>query len=176
MDRVRFIRELAREVLDTKGINGDVSHSTGLVEKLIGWMSPTSGWFKLNTDRASHGNPGLATAGGVLRNEDGVWCGGFALNIGWCSAPRVELRGVYYELYIAWEQGVTRLELEVDLKMVLDFFTTRIGDSHPLSFLANYVFTLPLGFHLISSAPPCVVDSIMREDASDSFRTRQVPM
>lgn len=73
------------------------------VEKLIAWVRPDYGWTKLNTDGASHGNAGLATAGGVLRDSDGQWCGGFALNIGLCSAPLAELWGVYYGLYMARE-------------------------------------------------------------------------
>ncbi|KAG7568483.1 Ribonuclease H-like superfamily [Arabidopsis thaliana x Arabidopsis arenosa] len=89
----------------------------------------------MNTDGASKGNPGLATASGVLRNSDGEWCGGFALNIGRCSAPLAELWGVYYGLYTAWEHRVTRLVLEVDSSLVVGFLTTVIGDSHPLSIL-----------------------------------------
>ncbi|XP_019091097.1 PREDICTED: uncharacterized protein LOC109128707 [Camelina sativa] len=42
------------------------------------------------------GEQGLATAGGVLRSETGEWRGGFALNIGCCSAPMAELWGVNY--------------------------------------------------------------------------------
>jgi len=49
---------------------------------LIGWVSPNMGWYKLNTDCAFRGNPDLACAGGVLRNSDGEWCGGFTVNIG----------------------------------------------------------------------------------------------
>lgn len=48
----------------------------------------------------------MATAGGVLRNGDGEWCGGFALNIGRCSAPLAERWGAYYGLYIAWEKRI----------------------------------------------------------------------
>ncbi|KAG7552028.1 Reverse transcriptase domain [Arabidopsis thaliana x Arabidopsis arenosa] len=180
-DRVRFIKDRAKEVLDERVANGGASARPVRVEKLVGWVAPVSGWCKLNTDGASHGNPGMATAGGVLRNEEGGWCGGFALNIGRYSAPLAELWGVYYGLYIAWEQGITRLELEVNSKMVVDFLTTGIGDSHPLEAnrladgLANYAFTLPLGFHSLSSAPPCV-DLFMREDASGSVWARQVPL
>ncbi|KAG7559744.1 Ribonuclease H-like superfamily [Arabidopsis thaliana x Arabidopsis arenosa] len=135
-DRVRFIKELAKEVMAAKVLNGNGVTKAVRVEKMIKWVTPPTGWFKLNTDGASHGNPGLATAGGVLRNEAGEWCGGFALNIGRCSAPLAELWGVYYGLYIAWEQRITRLELEVDYVMVVEFLTTGIGDSHPLSFLS----------------------------------------
>ncbi|KAG7564477.1 Ribonuclease H-like superfamily [Arabidopsis suecica] len=202
-DRVRFIKELAKEVMAAKVLNGNGVTKAVRVEKMIKWVTPPTGWFKLNTDGASHGNPGLATAGGVLRNEAGEWCGGFALNIGRCSAPLAELWGVYYGLYIAWEQRITRLELEVDSVMVVEFLTTGIGDSHPLSFLvrlcygflskdwlvrishvyreanrladglANYAFSLPLGFHSFSSVPPCL-DDLTRDDVFGPPRPRQV--
>lgn len=48
-----------------------------------------------------------------------------------CIAPLAELWGVYYGLYIAWGKGVTRLELEVDSKVVVGFLKTGINDSHP---------------------------------------------
>ncbi|XP_019097453.1 PREDICTED: sugar transporter ERD6-like 17 [Camelina sativa] len=89
-----------------------------------------------NTDGASHENPGLATAGGVLRDRMGQWCRGFALNIGICSAPLAELWGVYYGLHIAWEQRVTRLELEVDSEL-----TSALGMSITCMLL-GFSFTL----------------------------------
>ena len=39
---------------------------------------------KLNTDGCSKANPGLASGGGLLRDEDGEWIKGFAYNIGIC--------------------------------------------------------------------------------------------
>ncbi|CAL9225099.1 unnamed protein product [Arabidopsis halleri] len=57
---------------------------------MVSWIRPGEGWVALNTDGASRGNPGLATvatAAGVIRDSDGLWLGGFALNIGICSAP-----------------------------------------------------------------------------------------
>lgn len=36
----------------------------------------------MNIDGASHGNPGPATAGGVIRGGNGEWLGGFALHFG----------------------------------------------------------------------------------------------
>lgn len=57
--------------------------------------------MKLNMDGALRGNPGLAAAGGVLRDGDGNWCGGFAVNISKCSISLAELWRVYYGLYIA---------------------------------------------------------------------------
>ncbi|KAL8151271.1 hypothetical protein V2J09_021079 [Rumex salicifolius] len=57
----------------------------------ISWIKPMEGWFKLNTDGASKGNPGAAGAGGVIRNHSGEWVIGFAANLGVCTAPKAEL-------------------------------------------------------------------------------------
>lgn len=88
-------------------------------------------------------------------------------------------------MYLAWEKRVTRLELEVDLEIVVGFLKTRISDAHPLSFLVclchgfisrdwtvrifyvyreanrlagltTYVFSLNLSFHLLDVVPSCV--------------------
>lgn len=107
------------------------------VERMIKWLPPNLGWCKLNTDGASHGNPGSTTTGGVLRDESGEWCAGFAVNIRRCSTPSAELWGVYYGLYIAWDKQTMRLELEVDSEMVVEFLKTGIGETHPLSFLVR---------------------------------------
>ena len=158
--------------------------------------------MKLNTDGASHGNPGPAAAGGALRNGEGEWCGGFAVNIGSCTAPLAELWGVYYGLVVAWEKGVRRLEVEVDSMMVMEFLTIGIGDTHPLSFLvrlchgfltrdwlvrfvhvyreanrladglANLAFTLPFGFHSFVVAP-IEVAVLVYEDIVGPLRLRQ---
>lgn len=47
----------------------------------------------------------------------------------------MELWRVYYGLVIAWEKNISRLEVEVDSKMVVSFLTTGIEDTHSLSFL-----------------------------------------
>ena len=178
-------------------------HIGSKVEIMVGWTPPREGWMKLNTDGASHGNPGLASVGGVIRNGDGEWYGGYALNIRRCSAPLAELWGVYYGLVIAWEKGISRLELEVDSKMVVEFLTTWIGNANRLSFLvrlchgfltrdwlvrivhvyreanhladglANLAFSLPFGFHRFDIAPLEVV-TLLREDVDGPLLPRQI--
>ena len=134
-DRVRFLKDWAKEVNLANSPEEGLARGRARVERMVGWMAPC--WVKVNTDGASHGNPGLATAGGVIRDSEGKWCGGFALNIGRCSAPLAELWGVYYGLYLAWEQRVLRVEVEVDSEIVVEFLKTGIGDHHPLSFLVR---------------------------------------
>lgn len=98
---MQFLQDKAREVIEANVKLKEHGQSRERVEKQISWNRPTNGWFKLNTDGASRGNPGLATAGGAIRDEYGEWNGGFAINIGICSAPLAELWGVYYGLCIA---------------------------------------------------------------------------
>ena len=174
-----------------------------IVEKLIAWTRLSEGWVTINTDRASHGNPGRAAAGGVVRDEHGSWLVGFALNIGICSAPMAELWGVYYGLVVAWEKGVRRLRLEVDSALVVGLLQSGVGDSNPLAFLvrlchgfiakdwivrvthvyreanrladglANYAFTLPLGLLLLDSCPEDVT-LVMVEDVNGVTIPRNV--
>ncbi|CAA7042861.1 unnamed protein product [Microthlaspi erraticum] len=192
-DRVQFLKTLATEVTKAWEACREANAKPSRVERMISWTPPAEGWMKINTDGAFRGNPGLATARGVLRDQYGAWCGGFALNIGICTAPLAELWGVYYELLTAWEKRVVRLEVEVDSELVVGFLKTGICTSHPLSFLvrlchgfiardwivrishayreanrladglANYTFTVSLGFHCFSSVPPSL-DSILQDD------------
>lgn len=94
-DRVRFIKESSKEVTKTHLNVGERTHTAERIERQIAWVAPSEGWVKLNTDGALHGNPGMATAGGVLRDGEGNWCSGFSLNIRFCSAPLAELCRVY---------------------------------------------------------------------------------
>ncbi|CAA7019270.1 unnamed protein product [Microthlaspi erraticum] len=203
-DRVQFVKDQAKEVtLAHMKNNRPAGYRLERVERQISWMRPISGWVKLNTDGTSRGNPGLASAGGVLRDDSGSWVRGFALNIGACTAPLAELWGVYYGLLIAWEGRAQRVELEVDSEMVVGFLQTGISESNPLSFLvrlchgfisrdwivrishvyreanrladelANYTFSLPLGFHSFSCVPESVHPVFVDDLAGVSF-PRQV--
>ncbi|CAA7023659.1 unnamed protein product [Microthlaspi erraticum] len=134
-DRVQFVMELAAEVWGANQLLGAKGSERPREVRHIGWKVPAAGWFKLNTDGASHGNLGPATAGGVIRDGDGRWMGSFALNIGRCTAPLAELLGVYYGLVVAWEKKVSHLELKVDSELVVGFLKRGINPAHPLSFM-----------------------------------------
>ncbi|CAA7021138.1 unnamed protein product [Microthlaspi erraticum] len=175
------------------------------VKRQIRWTHPTQGWVKLNTDGVSRGNPGEASVGGVIRDNRGLWCRGFVLNIGTCTVRMAELWSVYYGLVIAWESRAQRVEMEIDLEMIVGFLKTWVSEVHPLSFLvrlchgfitkdwivrifhvyreanrladglANYTFTLPLGFHAFDSVP-CGLNSLLFEDSSGISITRRIRM
>ncbi|CAA7022190.1 unnamed protein product [Microthlaspi erraticum] len=205
-DRVRFVKDQANEVTLALSKRAPcVQLQRTRVEKEIKWICPDPGWIKINTDGASKGNSGLAYAGGVIRDANGAWCQGFALNIGMCTAPLAELWGVYYGLVIAWERRSQRVELEVDSEVVVGFLKSGISEVNPLSFLvclchglisrdwivrishvyreanrladglANYASSLSLGFHLFDFVSD-IVNPILLEDIVGVSFPRRVPL
>ena len=57
------------------GVNGNKKRNLGTI--FIKWEPPPQHWYKLNTDRSSLGNPGRAGGGGIIRNSNGEWVGGY---------------------------------------------------------------------------------------------------
>ncbi|XP_019094473.1 PREDICTED: uncharacterized protein LOC109129898 [Camelina sativa] len=202
-DMLKFVKDMAEEVHRAHSLSVNTTGGRVGVEQLVKWVCPNVGWVKLTTDGASRGNPGLAAAGGAIRDREGAWLGGFAINIGVCTAPLAELWGVYYGLHLAWGRGFRRVELEVDSLLVVGLLKSGISSAHPLSFLvrlcqsfvsrdwlvrinhvyreanrladglANYAFSLQLGFHSFNSCPD-VVCEILREDAVGTVVSRAV--
>ena len=57
----------------------------------IKWRRPKVGWVKLNKDIVTSSSLGCAEGGGLLRNSERNWLGGFARSLGKCSSLMVEL-------------------------------------------------------------------------------------
>ena len=49
---------------------------------LLFWHKPQVGWYKLNFDGASLGNPGEASGGGLICDFHGRWVKGYMRYIG----------------------------------------------------------------------------------------------
>ncbi|CAN1178453.1 Putative ribonuclease H protein At1g65750 [Linum perenne] len=79
----------------------------------IAWNPGRSGWWTINSDGAVSLSSGRASAGGLTRDEFGHYVAAFTMNIGRFSITRAELRGAIKGLQIAWEQGLTKVELQV---------------------------------------------------------------
>jgi hypothetical protein len=85
----------------------------------VGWKPPDVGWVKLITDGACK-EAYTAGCGGILHNNNGEWLGGFAKQIGICSAAfMADLWGVLVGLRFAWRMGYIAVELEVDSTLEL---------------------------------------------------------
>ena len=91
-----------------------------ITKSLIQWIPPPEGWFKLNVDDVSKGNPGTACAGGLLQGQYGNWIKGFALSIGICTSVKAELTALLQGLKLARNQGVTKLIVHTDSQVVFN--------------------------------------------------------
>jgi ribonuclease HI len=98
------------------------------VEVSIAWQCPEDGWLSLNTDGASRGEV-IAGCGGLLRNSNGQWLGGFSKNLGRCNAYLAELWGVYEGLCLARSFGAAKLQVQVDSSVVAHTLNSSNGGS-----------------------------------------------
>ncbi|CAL1398877.1 unnamed protein product [Linum trigynum] len=97
----------------------------------IGWLAPPRGWMKLNVDGASAGNPGIAGAGGLIRDDQGRWIAGFVAKIGETSAALAELWAIRHGLDIAWRRRCTSLIVESDSQLAIQLIKDRQDPIHP---------------------------------------------
>ena len=80
----------------------------------IRWNKPDQGWFKLNSDGASQGNPGLAGRGGLIRDHDGKWVKSYMRNIGQATSVAAEFWALRDGLMLATQLGINHLHVELD--------------------------------------------------------------
>ena len=78
----------------------------GREEKLVGWSPPPVHWLKLNTDGAFRATRGMASAEGIIRDENGDWISGFGMHIGPSSPLQAELWAVLQGLTLCWDRGL----------------------------------------------------------------------
>ena len=95
-------------------------------EILFRWKFPPAGWCKLNTDGASGASSREAGCGGILRNDQGHWIGGFSYRIGNYTAIIAELWGILIGLEWAWNMGIKKIILECDSKVAVSMLLPRV--------------------------------------------------
>ncbi len=77
------------------------------------------GWWILNTDGASLGNPGPAGAGVVLRDSGGTILGELSRSLGKATNNEAEYRALILGLTEARSMGATRLKVLLDSELVV---------------------------------------------------------
>ncbi|KAL0319579.1 UNVERIFIED_CONTAM: putative ribonuclease H protein [Sesamum radiatum] len=99
------------------------------------WRKPQQRWYKLNTDGASKGNPGIFEAGGILRDYLGRVIFAFQEPLGTTTHTQAELHAIYKGLKIYREKGFHKSWIESDATVIIDHFhpkTRRMESSvHP---------------------------------------------
>ena len=68
------------------------------------------------------GNPGLAGGGGLLRDANGNWMGGFARRIGTTSSFTAELWALRDGLLLCHQMNVQAVIIELDVRAIVDVF------------------------------------------------------
>ncbi|KAL6580790.1 hypothetical protein OROMI_006713 [Orobanche minor] len=99
------------------GIN-TVSKPTYIIGA-VRWYKPVVGYFKINMDGASKGNPGIAAAGGVIRNHLGHPIFLFSEFLGNRSNNFAEIYAIWRGLEFCHEQNLFKVWVEVDSKIAL---------------------------------------------------------
>ena len=90
----------------------------------VRWNKPPVGWFKLNTDGASMGNPCKAGGGGLIRDSAGFWVKGFSRSLGTGTSMLAECWALRDGLFLAIQLGIRNLEVELDAKVVVDLINS----------------------------------------------------
>lgn len=99
----------------------------------LSWDHPDVGWCTLNVDRSRRTNSSRIRDGGVLRDHNGNWLGGFAANLGQRQVCDAELWSLYIGLQLAIDKGATDLHIEMDSKAIVMLLKqTQVDNFHPL--------------------------------------------
>ena len=67
----------------------------------MAWAKPRANAIKLNTDGAFSNSTGEARCGGLIRDSNGQWKGGFVMKIGQCSIMKAKLWAICKGLELA---------------------------------------------------------------------------
>ncbi|CAN4097147.1 unnamed protein product [Withania somnifera] len=100
----------------------------------ISWSFPPSGFIKINTDGSFMPNSGLAGYGGVARDDQGRWLGGYFGRLGMVatSCLTAELWAIHGGLTIAKNYNLKKVIIETDSSHALMLLSVGdVVDSHP---------------------------------------------
>nr|GME00746.1 splicing factor 3B subunit 2 [Ipomoea batatas] len=89
--------------------------TTGRLIKLC-WKASTTHRFTLNVDGSVRPTTRKAGIGGILRNTEGAWKGGFAGISDYADPTITELRAIAEALRWAWGRGVRDVEVQTDAR------------------------------------------------------------
>ena len=95
------------------------------------------GWFKLNANGASFGNPGKVDGGGLIRDHHGSWVKGYMRHIGFASSITAKFWALKDGLMLASQLGITQLLVELDANVVVDLMLSSKSFNNSFSTLLN---------------------------------------
>ena len=126
--------QLAREFFFCVSKRQKIRHCT---VNPICWNKPEPGWYKLNSDGASQGNPGCAGGGGLIRDHNGKWVKGFMRNIGKTTSVAAEFWALRDGLMLAAQLGINHLHVELDAQVVVNLVLSNKAINNSCAALLN---------------------------------------
>lgn len=101
----------------------------------VRWTIPPPGYFKLNTDGSVNLTTKHASAGGIIRNDEGIWVKGFTINIGEASIFMAELWGLREGLKLCLDVGIQNLCVEMDSISLVKLLNQGLSNNDSVSTL-----------------------------------------
>lgn len=98
-------------------VNGRAVKAPKIIE--VKWQPPLYGWFKINADGCSLGNPGQDGCGVVFRISNCVVVGSLAQSIGVDNSVSAEFWGAIFAFRIACSRGMRHIWFECDSMHVI---------------------------------------------------------
>ncbi|XP_073133701.1 uncharacterized protein [Henckelia pumila] len=92
---------------------------------IVRWLKPPPGFFKLNVDGSSKGNPGESSVGGLVRDSSGRTLGFFSEFIGPGSNVRAELWAVWRGVLFCSDHSLFPLWIETDSQIAIQILRSR---------------------------------------------------
>ncbi|KAK6939235.1 Ribonuclease H domain [Dillenia turbinata] len=117
-------------------ITGAVTMWSQLVQKVpkwIKWTPPKQGSVKLNSDGAVDRSSGKAGAGGLIRDNEGIWITGFHVMVGKTDVLMAEIWGLREGLLLAKKCNLRRVEVESDSATLFKLLNGEVKEDHRLA-------------------------------------------
>lgn len=95
------------------------------------WEVPLDGWVKLNCDAAVTNLGANAAVGGVVRNANGNFLLGFAMDIGEATVTMAELKAILTSLNVLRGKGYSKIVINSDSLTVVRFVQGGCSNLHP---------------------------------------------
>ena len=110
-------------------------HNPVMVKIQVQWLPPPVNWVKLNLDGSSMGNPGLASGGGLIRNERGEWIKVYARAIGITMSVAAELWALRDGICLCSALNFPAVIVELDSKLVVDLLNKELENPNGIDVL-----------------------------------------
>ncbi|KAL5822912.1 hypothetical protein ACOSQ3_020836 [Xanthoceras sorbifolium] len=148
---------IVRYVKDWLNANYVKADDSSVVSKMLAWCPPKDDWVKLNVDGSRCEASGMISFGGVIRDAQKNWLGGFAVNKGRGSVLEAEIWGIFEGIKLVWEASYKKVVIELDSKSAVELLLSDFSEDHPL-------FTLLINCrNLIRGCWVRVVQHVFRE-------------